>query len=256
MSTIKLFLRLNYLSSKEQPREKKEPRTKKKSKSKPWIVPMDALTPAFRNQEVITKTGIYNLDRKNSLILIKNFLPDDMVDEYLEKAQHADRKSGPTAFNAVKPRKEIIYTTKEKGIIYGGVKHDSVEYPKYVLKLVPYMLKAVKKFIPDNIYTKLSTGIDIIYDADFPRGGSVGKHSDSQDEGWGLIVIWSLGQTRWLRVRRIKDGEWYNVKMEHNSLTVMYGKTFQQLYTHQVDKLMPKDEVGSRLSLNVRFVPE
>ncbi len=31
------------------------------------------------------------------------------------------------------------------------------------------------------------------------------------------------------------------------------GKEFQNLYTHQVDKLMKDEPVGTRLSLNIRF---
>jgi hypothetical protein len=33
----------------------------------------------------------------------------------------------------------------------------------------------------------------------------------------------------------------------------MHGPTFQQIYTHQVDKLPNASPIGERLSLNIRF---
>jgi alkylated DNA repair dioxygenase AlkB len=81
-------------------------------------------------------------------------------------------------------------------------------------------------------------------------------HSDNENEDWGLVLILSFGQERWLRIRSKKTGQWYNVKAGPNTLIAMYGSTFQEAYTHQVDKLSEDEEVGVRLSLNVRFLPK
>jgi alkylated DNA repair dioxygenase AlkB len=72
---------------------------------------------------------------------------------------------------------------------------------------------------------------------------------------WGLVLIFSLGQTRWFRIRRKEgDNQYYNIEMKHNSVLLMHGETFQQLYTHQVDKLSKSDAMYYRLSLNIRFL--
>jgi alkylated DNA repair dioxygenase AlkB len=107
--------------------------------------------------------------------------------------------------------------------------------------------------MPPNPYTELSSGVDIVYSSKFPRGGSIGCHSDDE-MNWGMVIVLSLGQTRYFRVRRKSDGDWVNVKLGHNSLTVMYGPTFQELYTHQVDKLKEGEPVGIRMSMNARFL--
>lgn len=83
---------------------------------------------------------------------------------------------------------------------------------------------------------------------------SSSRTSSSCSDCWGIVIIFSLGQTRWLRIRSKKHkSQWINVEMSHNSLLVMSGESFQQRYTHQVDKLTKHDIVGNRLSLNVRF---
>jgi len=140
--------------------------------------------------------------------------------------------------------------------LFGG-KASNVQYPEYVLKVADIFCSLVDNSLqieglPKNPYTKLSTGIDIIYDASFPRGGSISAHKDDEQD-WGMVIVFSLGQTRYLRIRRESDKSWYNVEMLHNSVVVMYGPTFQQKYTHQVDKLHASDVVGVRLSLNVRY---
>jgi alkylated DNA repair dioxygenase AlkB len=121
-----------------------------------------------------------------------------------------------------------------------------------VLNIVPAILEAVESSFPDNKYKELSNGVDILYSNEFVRGGSMGAHSDDEMH-WGLVVIFSLGQTRWLRVRKKSNGAFFNVEMRHNSLIAMHGCSFQQLYTHQVDKLYKEEEVQCRLSLNLRF---
>ena len=95
--------------------------------------------------------------------------------------------------------------------------------------------------------------VDILYSKEYERGGSVGQHADDEDAGWGLVLILSHGQTRWLRVRRRSDGEYFNVELRHNSIVAMHGIGFQRQYTHQVDKLKVGEDVGVRLSLNFRF---
>jgi hypothetical protein len=107
-----------------------------------------------------------------------------------------------------------------------------------------------------NPYTRVSHAVDILYDASFARGGSIGRHKDDEQADWGLVLVYTLGQSRWLRVRHERSGAWHNVEASDNSLIAMLGPRFQTDFTHQVDTLAEKEEVGARLSINVRFTKE
>jgi len=156
-------------------------------------------------------------------------------------------------FGHSKPRKEVCYTTDGLPYLYSGVAHTTTRFPAHVLDVIPRLLAAVQTLVPSNLYTELCNAVDIVYDTSFDRGGSISAHSD--DEGcWGLVLIFSLGQTRWLRVRGKYTKKWTNVEMLDNSLVAMHGCSFQGNYTHQVDKLPVGDVVGQRMSLNVRFM--
>lgn len=118
---------------------------------------------------------------------------------------------------------------------YSGKQHPTSAYPPHVLAIVPTLLASLQPFIKENIYTKLSHGIDILYSENDLKGGSNGAHSDDEMH-WGLVIILSFGQTRWLRVRKKGKGNTFiNVEMSDNSVCIMHGDTFQTVYQHQVE---------------------
>lgn len=127
--------------------------------------------------------------------------------------------------------------------------------------MLPYFEKAIDDLLsslgkPSRPWRIPTSAVDICYDNSFERGGSISAHRDDEQE-WGMVYIYSLGQTRYLRVRETSaghNGRWINIKLTHNSLAVMYGSTFQKSYTHQIDKLSSGEFVGTRLSLNVRYL--
>lgn len=212
--------------------------------------------PAFRNQTVITKPGTYKLDSENILFFYTNALDDDSLTSYLKEAVLVERASGRSGFGT-KPRKEVCYSPDGSPYVYSKISHPTLKYPDHVLKVAGVFCALVNNSLeteglPENPYTTLSSGVDIIYDSSFPLGGSISAHKDDEED-WGMVIVFSLGQTRYLRVRRDSDKSWYNVEMVHNSVVVMYGPTFQKNYTHQVDKLHREDKVGIRLSLNMRY---
>ena len=105
------------------------------------------------------------------------------------------------------------------------------------------------------------TGVDIVYDDAYVRGGSIGAHSDDElgnhlsGEAWGLVTILSFGQTRFLRIRRRGHrAVLYNIELRDNSLVAMVGDGFQRDFTHAIDKLPKSVLVGARHSLNIRYV--
>lgn len=209
-------------------------------------------SPLFKQQEVIKQSGIFKLDKNNSLLVQHEVLTANQLTEYLSGAAKITRFSGKAVFNSVKSRHEVCYTISGEPYCYSRLLQPTICYPPHVLNIIPSILEAVESSFSDNEYKELSNGVDILYSNEFVRGGSMGAHSDDEMH-WGLVVIFSLGQTRWLRVRKIGNGAFFNVEMRHNSLIAMHGCTFQQLYTHQVDKLYKEEEVQYRLSLNLRF---
>ncbi len=140
------------------------------------------------------------------------------------------------------------------------------------------MVQVLQSVLPKgqiNPYTELSEGAMIAYTPEFARGGSVDWHRDKENPNWGLVAILTLGQTRYLRVRKHlanppkssatknkkkgkrtasdAEGEIVNVMLPDNSLVFMYGARFQKHWEHAVHKLPNEENVGTRLSLNFRF---
>jgi alkylated DNA repair dioxygenase AlkB len=223
---------------------------------------MSCATPAFRaEQRVVRDTcllrtcaGAPHVKCDCSLIVVNNCLSKSQLAEFVAAADVVSRFGGTTAFGGAKPRSEVCYTRDGKPYVYSRRAQPTVTFPAHVEHIVPTLLRAVQRLLPDNRYTEIDTAVDIAYDATFERGGSIGAHSDDENPAWGLVVILSVGQARWLRLRRSRDGAFVNVRMAHNSLVAMYGAHFQQHHTHQVDKLSAHETVGLRLSLNIRFV--
>lgn len=232
---------------------------KSKNQAQLEIIPMSSPIPRFRKDQVVIDTGGFHLlDENNSAVIyIENLLSESELDNYLNQAVQVERKSGRSGFGT-KPRKEICYSPNGEPYVYSKIKHETTTYPQHVLDLINTAFVKINEVLEQNDrgycpYIYYTSGVDILYDDSFPRGGSISAHKNDE-ENRGMVIIYSLDQTRYLRVRRDSDKQWYNMKAVHNSLIVMYGDRFQTDYTHQVDKLAPSAQIGARLSLNVRFM--
>jgi hypothetical protein len=236
-----------------------------------YIPIMTSKTPKFRkDQDVVSQTGYYPLDSQNisdsvisktnvldnngnAVVALYDFLSPNQRDEFAKNSLCVERKTGRSGFG-MKPRAEVCYTVDGSSYNYSNVNHYTTKFPQHVLELVPVFLQGLQSLLPtQNPYTELSNSVDIMYSADFERGGSISPHADDELP-WGLVLIYSLGQTRWLRLREAATGKFTNIELRDNSLIAMYGSSFQKLYTHQVDKLHENDTVGTRLSVNIRFL--
>lgn len=220
------------------------------------IVPMPCKQPRFSGQTTIKGLLYYALDFSNYVLIFEDCLKSSPLMNYMEEAVNVPRVGGKSGFG-MKPRRELCYTPDGTSYRYSGVSHSTTKYPAHVTEVMkifePMVNDRLKEFFSiDNPYTVPSSAVDIIYDSTFPRGGSISKHKDDEKD-WGMVMVFSLGQERYLRIRSDETGKYYNFSMPHNSLVVMYGETFQKKYTHQVDKLLETDKVGTRLSLNIRY---
>lgn len=99
---------------------------------------------------------------------------------------------------------------------------------------------------------QLSHGVDIVYPSTIPGSGSISEHSDLELD-WDMVIVYSLGQTRYFKVRDKLTRKVVNVPTPHNSLLVMVGESFQKKYTHSIDRLKKNDVLGYRMSLNARY---
>lgn len=212
---------------------------------------------AWPNSEVVEGQGKFPLDDTNCILLVQDFLGNDKLRAYREASWDVERYQGKTIFGHLQPRFEKCYTEDGKPYIYSGRSHPTEKYPKHVHGVVSDILDVLKEHDPKGCF-RLSHGVDIEYNATLPRGGSIGEHSDDE-ENWAVVAIFSLGQSRTLRFRRkYKESGQPNrnvchLSTGHNTLVIMYGDTFQQKYTHEVMKLKVGEPVSTRWSLNLRF---
>lgn len=232
--------------------------------SKP--VPMSCAIPKWKGAHKLIKTPIYRRqyiferldDEGNMLLIVSCALEAPILEEYIKDAIAVPRVRGEGVFGSIVPRAEVYYTTDGANYVYSRKKAPTRTYPEHVRAIIPLLEEAVYSGDRDDVLPpslgELDITGDICYDSSIAQGGSVGAHSDDEAH-WPAVMIYSLGQSRFLRVINKETKATYNVEVSHNSIVVMLGETFQQKYTHQVDKLSKSEEVGTRLSLNIRYKP-
>ena len=220
------------------------------------IEAVDSKTPNFgKGQRIIDdvhEVTVIEMEDGNRLLVFPEFLSQKELVAYCTVSVGVERKQGASGFN-LKPRFEVCYTPDGLPYRYSGKSHFTTHYPQHVLKVADRMVEKMEEAVPSNPFSELSTAVDIRYGKELKQGGSISAHADDEMP-WGAVCVLSLGQKRWLRVQSVRTREYTNVALTHNSLIVMYGRTFQQKYTHRVDKLSPKEPVFDRYSLNVRFL--
>lgn len=225
------------------------------------VRPMDCMKPRWKGEKIVMETedprGLCRRDKRgNVLMLVPNVLSPPEVDDYIAAASAVHREQGPGGYGKPTPRYETFYTPDGSPYVYSGAAHRAKTYPLHVLLAIERIREVIDSLghhcLPE--FGELDISGDIRYDASLKQGGSVSPHADDE-KTWPIIIIYSLGQTRYLRVREKNTGPFINVKMTHNSIVVMAGPSFQKYYTHQVDKLKPTEKVGVRLSLNIRYLP-
>ncbi len=198
--------------------------------------------------------GVIPLDEENSIVILHGVLPAEEVAHYTEHADLVERPEGVAPFGHKKPRREVCLRSENDthAYKYGGIAHRTVLYPEHTLRVIQKIYDAFLRVVPANPFTRLSLGVDIVYDATLKNGGSVAWHADDED-AYGLVLIYSVGQSRTFRVRRNTDGELHRVPTGNNTVIAMYGPTFQARYKHEVPKLRDGEPVHTRYSLNVRY---
>ncbi len=218
------------------------------------VVPLPCKAPPTKSGCVLTshecKTiNVLSLGHDCHVLIFQNVLTPPQRDDYLKQAAKVPRKSDRSGFGQ-HPRRELCYSPSGQPNAYSSVACPShvLEVREMCEKLVNDRVRMIRFLPSENPFTEVATAVDMLYDDTFLRGGSISAHSD--DEGnYGAVSIFSLGQTRYLRIRSLTYGTFYNVALADNSLVVMFGRKFQTKFTHQIDKLKSGELVGVRLSL-------
>lgn len=89
----------------------------------PKISPFRCIQPAFKNQRILRGSGVTPLDENNRIAVQQNLLSEIEVEAFLDGASHIARISGKSAFNSMKPRKEVCYSADGNPYSYSGIKH-------------------------------------------------------------------------------------------------------------------------------------
>lgn len=205
------------------------------------MIVLDCINPNYK-QPIYEDNIEINLDDENKVILM-----NDIIDyqKYVDNIVNTYRVRGKTSYNYDKPRYEVCYTHDGTSYKYSNIDHYTTKFPQHILDLSNELLEKL------NLNANLSHCVDIHYSHEIVGGGSIAKHQDNE-QNWNIVLIYSLGQSRILRISSDKN-ILFNIKMKHNSLVAMIGSTFQQKYFHQVDKLTKKDTIGDRYSINFRY---
>jgi len=91
------------------------------------------------------------------------------------------------------------------------------------------------------------------YSPDLANGGGRGKHQDNPDQPLTLVLIYSVGQERTMTFYK-DNRKVHRVYLEHNSIVVMEGPSFQNVYHHQLDPLKKGRVAQDRYSFNTRYM--
>lgn len=180
-----------------------------------------SVQPTFRdNQDILTDEGLYDLTSTEKIIIIKDFLSPNELNDYISAAGSIVRTKTEISFGNIKPRLEYEYNV--------------VNFPEHINMINKKILKSLTKNGIDTKSTIVSC-IDALYGPDFTQGGSNGFHSETSLP-WQIMVIYNLGQTRWLRIKLENIN---NIRLYHNSLIILSGQDFWHKNI-SIDKL-PKD---------------
>jgi len=215
---------------------------------------------ASKNQTLSPDTSCVVSQPDGSVIC---YLPNVLSPEERQKfiAANCGKQfyTGKGMFGSTKPRYEIAQSNggpvgySGKNLVTESFSENTLHLSKQLLAAAVSLIGSTKDpKILEKTY-KLDDTILIVYSDDMKGGGSIGRHRDDESD-WEIVIIYTVGQTRILRVRNDETGNYTNVPMADNSMTVMYGRLFQQQNTHQVDRLSEKEPIGVRLTINMRYV--
>jgi len=215
------------------------------------LAPTTCRIPNFKRdkQEVLTTATMKPLQYGCQIGVMFNVLSQEQRAAYVSGAlRNKNRIQLVSSFGHLTPRRSINYGSLTDSF---GRNNRMIPYPPYVLE-VEKILCSVNRGL--SFLTRL-TAVDTCYDSSFERGGSSSAQSETTHPLITDLVIYSVGQTRILRVRDIESPEnWFNIPLVDNSMVTLVGYNFQRKYTHQIDKLAVGEPVGTHISLKIFYV--
>lgn len=227
---------------------------------KKTILPHSCCPPCLDEHPILIldQTTHFALDDQNSLLIIKNYLDEHQLNQWIAHTLNTKRQRSTTIHDKLIPRYEAFYAVEPE-----------MDHGIGILKTTPFINQFAQQILQSAMHhrkhlpwTQFFGTIDCYYDPELDHGGFIRAHSDGNI--YGLSTIFSFGQTRYLNIegyqRRTTIGNrtYYNksilIPMNHNDLVCMMGPTFQKKYHHGVLPLRVDEPAYDRYSLNLRFL--
>lgn len=241
----------NVVTSKRKREDSEQDEAKKETHTISPPIPMqcEMIKPQKYEQRLVDGPTLGGLDQFTILEVVYDILSQKDCNDYIrESLAHESRKQDGFGLRML-PHYDIFFG-ESRFKIFGDHK-DTKPFP-------PYFAELETKFKEKSQKLKLLRcvhAIDSVYDASLERGGKFCASAKEHFPDLMAIAIFSVGQTRILRIRRRSDKtHWVNVVMPHNSLVVMHGARFHDNYSFQMDTLSKYEPIGTHLSLKMRFV--
>jgi len=193
----------------------------------------------------------FYLSEDNYVLVIKNALAPQEA-HHIYKTRHTTKTQyGRKIFGNLPPRREVVFTWR--GENWDTTKSATAQpYNARDINVAYLIRQAVEKVAPQDQWL-LDNSNEVEYDKAFKRGGSIGAHADDENH-WGLVTCFSLGQTRHMEFGNKGDGvRRLKVELPHNSIVAMCGETFQDLHWHRLPKLKNGVPPMFRMSFNSRW---
>lgn len=209
-----------------------------------------------------------DLGHGHHIHIFHNVLEEKDRISYLQNAENMKRIRSSFKTGHIS---EIHYTRDGSTPSYANVNQQTAVFPQHILSVSDKIKKELLSTVSENPYTVLESAVDMALESSLSNGGSLGlqsglsavpmikaekgqlRSSRVQSAMLGCVALVSFGQTRWIRVSKKEATGTMNIAMPDNSVLLLQGSGFQDVYQHQIDELPPSHPIGTHLLLKLRY---
>ena len=195
----------------------------------------------------------FKLDDSNYCLLLENALtPSEIESIWKPLLKVHSTKLGQPTTKTFGHRPKFLDMTFDIG--QTGVPHRGYSHTEMVPSVANFAQLIREKFshYQPNSYTKLYNSNLVHYTPAIGQGGGRGLHQDNPDIDLGMVLIYSWGQERQIKI--VDAYESYTETLPSNSIFAMFGPDFQKMAKHMIKRLPASQKPGNRYSFNCRFM--
>lgn len=149
-------------------------------------------------------------------------------------------------------RPKFYDTTFNRGTVPSSHYSQTIMTPEAALFSILIRSKYTSPLYPNEANDHFNCNL-VHYSPDLANGGRRGKHQDNPDQPLTLVLIYSYGQDRTMTFYK-GNRKVHRATLAHNSILVMEGPSFQNVYHHQLDPLKKGIVAQDRYSFNTRYM--